>query len=434
MAKPFPPLSLPAPAQMKEADFKEIVEQYICPLLAGSVLSPEVQRGGKSPAHELAALTGNGQTMRVGYAKKAAYQLEITRNQKFAADDVRLVKAIVTQMVANFDKTDSPYQERVIGYSIEVGICHFLSETNGDLLVRILDAFEGWSARTYEGRKPTFTIVVDLNNHQRAQNENPLITDFLDHDFFAPLSNGVDSGVLISALGALLEYVDFEINSTDHNTFAPARFISVANCAEHNKICLTLTNNGEVLIFKDQKLFFSKRNGAWNYYNDESTLKTMPGALLDVKKAMYETILDVSFSRTGGCLVAIPAAHKRHLIHDDGDSEESVVKRDDLLENPTSLKSQVIGRLLHGRRFQDLSRAMRKELVGIDGATIIQYQGEILAVGAIVKISGGSVGGGRLAATRTLAPYGTAIKISADGMVTAFKGRADGEIETVFKL
>jgi hypothetical protein len=419
---------------MKEEDFQQLVKRYICPLLAGSVMTPEPQHDAQPHAHELAALTGNGQTMLISEDRLALAKIEIKRNQKFMGDDVKLVKAIVAQIVENYAKTAAPYQERVIGYAIEVGICHFLSEADGDLLVNILDAFDDWSARTYEGRKPTFTIVVDLNNPQPAREKNPLITAFLGYDFFAPLSNGVDSGVLVSAKGALLEYVDFTIDSTATNTFAPARFISVANCADKEKICLTLTNNGEVLIFKDQKLFFSKRNGEWNYYNDDSTLKTMPGTSTVVKKAMYETILDVSFARTGGCLVAIPAVNKKRLILEDGLSDESVVKRADLLANPTSIKSQVLNRLVRGRKFQDLSRSMRKELVGIDGATIIQYQGEILAVGAIVKISGGSVGGGRLAATRTLAPFGAAIKISADGMVEAFKGNANGECEAVFKL
>ena len=58
---------------------------------------------------------------------------------------------------------------------------------------------------------------------------------------------------------------------------------------------------------------------------------------------------------------------------------------------------------------------MRKELVGIDGATILTCQGEILAVGAIIKISG-------------------AIKISADGMVKAFNAVKNGKPEVAFKL
>jgi hypothetical protein len=77
---------------------------------------------------------------------------------------------------------------------------------------------------------------------------------------------------------------------------------------------------------------------------------------------------------------------------------------------------------------------MRKELVGIDGATILNYQGEILAVGAIIKISGGSTGGSRLAATETLAPHGTTIKISADGIVKAFNVVKGGKPEVAFKL
>ncbi|WP_460502360.1 hypothetical protein, partial [Hymenobacter agri] len=381
-------------------------------------------------------VAGKGQVLQLSPGPEAPYKVAIGRPQKFAGDDVRLAQALVAQLVANADKTPAPYQERVLAYAVEVGICCFLSAAtaSGDLLVNILDAFDDWSARTYEGRKPTFTIVVALADTRPPGPDAPLITDFLGEDFFAPLSNGVDSGVRVSAQGALLGYVDFAINSTDANTFAPARFISVANCAEDQHLCLTLTNNGEVLIFKDQKLFFAKRNGAWNYYNDDSTLKTMPGTSLAVKKALYETMLDVSFARTGGCLVAIPASRRKDLIRDDGRSAASVVKRADLLANPTSLKSQVINQLVRGRRFQDLSRAMRKELVGIDGATILQYQGEILAVGAIVKISGGSVGGGRLAATRTLAPFGAAIKISADGMVEAFKGTGRGGSEAVFTL
>ena len=44
------------------------------------------------------------------------------------------------------------------------------------------------------------------------------------------------------------------------------------------------------------------------------------------------------------------------------------------------------------------------------------------------------MGGGRLAATKTLAAHGTAIKISADGMVEAFGQGKDGQPVVVFEL
>jgi hypothetical protein len=418
---------------MSGEEFRTIVQNYICPILAGAIITPELL-DAESKIHALAALKNNGQSMHISPTKKAGYKIEIKRNQPFNSEDTKLVEAIVTQIAGNFNKTPALYQERVISYAIEVGLCKFLCAPAYAMLASILDGFESWSARTYEGRKPTFTIVVDFEHRQEVGKQFPSILDVLTEDFFAPLSNSVESGILISSHGALLEYVDFLTEQVPNNSYAPSRFMAVANYAEGERVCFTLTNNGEVLIFKNQKLFFAKRNGGWSYYNHDSTVRIMAGSSTAVKRAMYETILDVSFARTGGCLAAVPLANEKNLIKDGGKSADSVIKCDDLLAHPSSVKSRAISRLVQGKKFQHISRAMRKELVGIDGATILNYQGEILAVGAIIKISGGSTGGGRLAATETLAPHGTAIKISADGMVKGFNAVKDSKPEVAFKL
>ncbi|MFD1872406.1 hypothetical protein [Hymenobacter bucti] len=418
---------------MNGEEFRLIVQNYICPILAGAVITPQLLEA-EGQTHALAALKNKGQAMHISPSKKAGYKIEITRHQPFSSDDTKLVEAIVAQIAGNFDKTLALYQERVISYAIELGLCKFLCAPEYIMLAGILDGFENWSARTYEGRKPTFTIVVDFENKQVVDKQHPSILEVLTEDFFAPLSNSVESGVLISTQGAILDYVSFLGGELENNSYAPSRFMAVANYADKDRVCFSLTNNGEVLIFKNKKLFFSKRNGGWSYYNHDSTMRIMAGSSTEVKRAMYETILDVSFARTGGCLAAVPLAHEKSLIKDGGRSAESTIKADDLLARPSSVKSRAISRLVQGRRFQDISRTMRKELVGIDGATILNYQGEILAVGAIIKISGGSTGGGRLAATETLAPHGTAIKISADGMVKAFNAVKDGKPEVAFKL
>ena len=77
-------------------------------------------------------------------------------------------------------------------------------------------------------------------------------------------------------------------------------------------------------------------------------------------------------------------------------------------------------KIIGGRKFQELDRKLRLELMGIDGATIIDHDGTILAVGAIIKIEAGSTGGGRLAAAKMLSNYGVAIKISNDGSIQGF--------------
>ncbi|MBQ8444301.1 MAG: diadenylate cyclase, partial [Clostridia bacterium] len=84
------------------------------------------------------------------------------------------------------------------------------------------------------------------------------------------------------------------------------------------------------------------------------------------------------------------------------------------------VKVQSLRKIVNGKPFHELSRRLRQELVSMDGATIIDSDGSIIAVGAIIKIEAGSEGGGRLAAATTLSKYGIAIKISQDGIMKAF--------------
>jgi len=69
----------------------------------------------------------------------------------------------------------------------------------------------------------------------------------------------------------------------------------------------------------------------------------------------------------------------------------------------------------------------------MDGATVLDYRGNVLAAGAIVKVDAGSDGGGRLLAARTLAKYGLGIKISTDGEIRGFK--TDGSnVQEIFRF
>ncbi|OGX90968.1 hypothetical protein [Hymenobacter coccineus] len=413
---------------MNQKEFATVVEQYICPVLAGATVVKVVHEPAGA---EQITLQGKGQTMRISPTETAAYQVEIKRSQVFNPDDARLAEAVITEIVANYNKTTLPYRTRVIKYAIEVGVCKFLAPASTAMLIDILDGFESWSMRTYEGRRPTFSIVVDFNNKQEVDATHPAIGQVLATDFSALLSNSVESGLVLSASGALVDYVNFSTDAVVDNNFAPWRFVSFSNYADNNRVCFTRTDNSQVLIFKHQKLFFSKMNNSWNYYNHGSTIAALAGGSLEVRKAVYETILDVSFSRTGGCIAVVRLADVARLVVEDGRGVQSVIKRDDLLASPTSLKSQTLSSLIRGRPFQDLDRIARKEMVGIDGATIITYEGEVLAVGAIIKIDGGSTGGGRRAATKTLAAFGTAIKVSADGMVQAFVRGDEEQPESV---
>jgi DNA integrity scanning protein DisA with diadenylate cyclase activity len=104
---------------------------------------------------------------------------------------------------------------------------------------------------------------------------------------------------------------------------------------------------------------------------------------------------------------------------------------DDRLAMPTSGKAEYIARITNGKNFNSLDRRTRQELVAIDGATVVDHTGTIIAVGAILKVPGGSTGGGRLAAAKQIAKCGFGLKVSQDGGITGFRS---GQTEPVFKL
>jgi hypothetical protein len=78
---------------------------------------------------------------------------------------------------------------------------------------------------------------------------------------------------------------------------------------------------------------------------------------------------------------------------------------------------------LIGLPFQKISRPVREEMTALDGATVLDATGRVIATGAIVRVPAGSEGGGRRAAAKALSRLGLAVKISADGGITAFTNK-----------
>ena len=133
------------------------------------------------------------------------------------------------------------------------------------------------------------------------------------------------------------------------------------------------------------------------------------------RQAVYESCLDASFARTGACVGLIVSAQA------DAWTGVATSSRDHLA-NSDSEKARNLSRMVGGRRFQELDRRLRQELLSMDGAILIGHTGSVHAVGAILQIPGGSIGGGRLAAARALAPLGVGIKVSQDGGILGFRG------------
>lgn len=454
---------------MEKTEFYKIVEKLLLPLFTGSFLDGEEE----SSSRDSEVAFGKKNSLLIKPAKADEYRLVLRRGQPFQTFEVNLLKSILAELneIAQLDIADESYITVLQENAIEKSICRSICEQEAvNSMFGIINELEKWAARTYEGKKTAIGIILNLTADISDQQEVISFKEIMNKDFFALLSDGQDSYIEFDKKGNLLGYV--QMNKVKKMpSIAPLDFINVSRYCNERKIGIVLTKTGDFLIFKNRNLLFSKRAGRWNIYSHEEVIQLLSYrgnySLKDIRRSVYYTALDTSFAYNGGCIV--------YLNKDMADSALMHINANDIideryfemkkaqeleyagrlynLQNLSSveaiynvpyltflkeqkcLKSQSLRKLINGKPFHELSRKLRQELVGMDGAIVIDSDGTIIAVGAILKIEAGSEGGGRLAAATTLSKYGVAIKISQDGIIKAFfPDKKNGKIKTLFTV
>ena len=447
-------------------EFKFILENYIFPLLQfdgkphlktaetrSTNLKKHIKlynRGSNYYLHFFPSLSTpqfhyhvkiNNPNQELGAAEQALR--EILRVSQFNYGDRKF------SMVKYHDKEDKVYRKSRFDVAFEIGLCNWLGS---ECIYTLIQRLREWSQKTYEGSRMSFGFIIDATKTTCGEVD---YLNFLKSDHSAVFTDGIYSGIKLDNAGRVVKYFsalqEYPEDNDKHIPWTPYEFINFANmCRSENKsnwIGIIMQSSGDMLIFKSKQLIFVKKNGKWMYldsYAIHSILKSnynsnsMSTSDIDEKKLadeVYLSILDTAFAHTGGCIAIIKDEYIDFV-------KENCFPTDSLDNEQTSSdKKTIINRLIsagtiNGEKqyFQYLDRKLRIELLSLDGATVLDSSGKILCAGAIVKIDGGSEGGGRLAATKELAKYGFATKISMDGSIQCFSlNDTTKEVCEVFK-
>jgi hypothetical protein len=395
---------------------RNIAEEYLCPLFSGAWLegavpsTPQEQRVARRDARSLAFKVDG----------EDDYRLILRRREKFGLTAQQIVRSFVDVLREIEPGLSTAYEADVLRTLQRKVLARSISGAEmRDSIVSAIDWLESWASRPYEGEPVTAALGFD----SRSAGVDLTLEELRSLEFSAVLTNGIDTMICANARGRV---VGHECLDTPNALppFAPYFHAAFAAWAVDGRVVLVLTEMGEILIFKDTQLLLAKRSGRWYFLTHRPivTRMSVPRSVA-IRRAVYESCLDASFAGKGACVGVV--------MKDSVEQWEEVVMREDRLSNPDSLKARALDRLIGGRPFPELDRRLRLELLAIDGAVVLDHRGRVLAVGAILKIPGGSTGGGRLAAARVLASLGLGIKISQDGSIVCFHGT---EQEPVFSL
>lgn len=276
------------------------------------------------------------------------------------------------------------------------------------------------STKTYEGSRIAVNACVDFGDTRPGQN----LVQFLDQPWSAVLGSGIASAIMVGQTGSVVELLQLgAVNPA--NVRAPEPFAQLAGWTDGNteRIALAATRSGEVYLFVGGEAAFVRRNSRWRGLPLDmlSTIgwmtakrKLTPGT----KSAVLLALLDASAAHHGACIgVVSPLARVETALTE----LVAPAERWDNADNPRRS-------VIHATDFAGLSRRHRLELLSMDGATLLDRNGRILAAGAILQVEPGSTGGGRTAAAKMLGKYGVGIKVSQDGPVIAYSGDDSEEI------
>lgn len=437
---------------MKKSEFYDVVGKLIVPLFTGSYLAGEME----SSSRDMEVALGKSNSILLKPTKLDDYRIVLKRGQAFKSFEVNLIRSIIDALndVSDMNITDKLYLSKLQSMAIERALIETLTDTGADTIIDIIDHLGKWASRTYEGKMVTLGILVNLGATSDAPN-SVTYRDVMENDFFALFTDAKNSFMEFDRNGTMLGYVTIK-NPKKVATISPDVYEKVARICNDKRIGICLTEQGDVLIFYARQLIFAKRNGNWCVYSHEEIIRLLQNnvssAAKQIRRAIYNTALDCSFAYKGACLAYIDkdkiADALTHIdaadiiceeyfdlkkqkeleeagkLYNLGNAKEIIdrfsLSYEEFLDKNQHSKTMTVRRIVAGKKIHELDRKLVEEMTSIDGATIVDYEGTIIAVGAIIKIEAGSQGGGRLAAAKTLAKYGVAIKVSQDGILQGF--------------
>jgi hypothetical protein len=415
---------------MPPTGLQNFLKTTVAPLFTGATVAPSsfTPKYGKG---KLVACDGQLTQLRIRETTSSKELVSLDRSQPWRPDERRLIEHLVYHfhLVSN---QAGPFTGRLEDFIVTRAIAKFLaSGWQGETLGDVLDLYSEWSSQTYEGTRVSAGVVLERDSKESSAAVR--LRSIAPHDFAKALSDGVDTWWRVDAEGRILglESEEPKFEGDAHVGYFPLRYQTLAATTVNEAVAIALNRNGETLIFEGGSLRFARRRGRWLFFTHDPMIERLGTAGFkskEVRRAVYESCLDAAFSRSGAC-IGIVRRNCREAF------QASPTVPTDAWFTSENLKARCAAQVIGGRQFHSIPRLVRRQLLSLDGALVLDSLGNILTAGAILDLGDAPRGnlGGRSAAAMSLAKFGIGIKVSEDGVVSGFT-TASGKPERVFQF
>ena len=380
------------------------------------------------------------------------YTLRVPGRWAFTAHEVRLAQAIGAVLAARYHAIHNPriiaergdlfsgaIEDRYIGAFLDHRPYAIEGRTaRADRIASIIEILRVAALSSYENRPISTGVLLLGTTHDpcRAGAQPPpgeaRYTESLARIKSAyRLADGVRTVFLASSEGRLLDIVDIDRWVSEvcrqqplHGPCARPFEAHARATTQHGHVCAVLSPSREIKIFAEGAELFAFRGGAWNLLDVQAKYRLWADAVGNetVAACLFQTARDLADAREGALFLVArdPTEAVRELV--------APADRLDVAVTPSETPTRRdLLHLLGGRTASDLDPSVFAALSSLDGATVTDRSGRLLAAGAILRHpqdppGGGVVEGARTTAALAASRFGPVLKVSEDGIITFFDG------------
>ena len=251
------------------------------------------------------------------------------------------------------------------------------------------------------------------------------------------LCDGRRTLFLVDQQGRLAEIVDVERWASEvpegdgpdvpcARTFAPHARATRAS----GDVCIVLSPNGEIKLFAEGSQAFSFANGRWRILDPAAKFGLWEGAVgrPRLARVIFQAALDLAEARQGGLFVVVdrPLEAVGRLLAPGDLVSSDAPPAPPRIDPGDPLAKRALHYLARDRVVTDLDPSVLESLAGLDGATVVDRNGRLLAFGAILRHDATALlgptpaEGARTTAALVASRFGAVLKVSEDGVVSCF--------------
>ena len=383
------------------------------------------------------------------------YTLRVSR-WPFTLHEVRFARAIGAVLAARYRAILNPrvvaergvlfrgaIEDRYIGAFLDSDTYTVDAHAaRADRVASVLEILRVAALSSYENR-PISTGVLLLGTSDdpcrpgHATQVGPMYSEALTgiKSFFR-LADGVRTVFLANAGGQLLDIIDIERWSAEacpeelNDTPCSKTYQAHARATvRHGHVCAVLSPSREIKVFAEGAELFAFRDASWHLLDLKAKYDLWAQAVGDdaVALRLFQTALDLADAREGALFVIVrrPDVAVPQLVAPA--DRLTVPVRAEEYRSPAAQSRRDLLHLVAGRTVTDLDETVLSALATVDGATVMDPTGRLLAAGAILRHpateefeDGGIVEGARTTAAMAASRFGPVLKVSEDGVITFF--------------